>query len=197
MRRVVLVVTLSCSSFTLAGCPADPCELEPAYGGAATDEVYTTLHDATNDAQEGGDAAVIESPKDGAALAADEPATFSWSSALKLSSAAGSRPADPRVVRPLRPSLMDRVSDMLLPRAYAHLPPVTSDAYLVNVAIPGGECPVQAVTTELEAKLDATGWDLLKSTNAELSVRIVSAYLEDGRITEGPFISEAVSFTVK
>jgi hypothetical protein len=182
-------------AFTLAGCPADPCALEPAYGGDATDEVWTTLDDATNDATEGGDAAVIESPDDGAALDAAEPPTFAWSSALKL--AYGAQPADARVRRARTPSVIDVLSAALVPRAFAHLPPVTSDAYLVNVSVQGSQCPVQAVTTELEATLDTAGWDVVKGAGGEHTVHVVSAYLQDGRITEGPFISDPVTFTVK
>ena len=203
MRRLRLAsVLVSLAVLLLAGCPADPCSLEPAYGGDATDEVWSTLNDATNDAEEGGDAATLESPSDGDTLdAAGDAPTFSWSSPLKLAALgqdAGPRgaPADPRVFRPRR-SVVDALSAVLIPRAMAHLPPVTSDAYLLNIEVPGKECPVQAVTTGLEATLDTAGWDLLKSVGGSVTARVVSAYLESGRITEGPFVSAPVALKVE
>lgn len=181
----------------LGACRPDPCSLEPAYGGDATDEVWTTLNDAANDADEGGDAATFEAPKDGAVLEDGEPPTFRWSSPLRI---AALSPADARVFRKRGgglDGLATALSALVLPRAHAHLPPVTSDAYLLNIAAPSSTCPVQAVTTELSATLDDAAWQMLRDIGGAFSARVVSAYLESGRITEGPFVSAPLSFSVE
>ncbi len=182
----------------LASCGDDPCALTPAYGGAATDEVETTLKDARKNATTSGDAAQIQQPAQNAVYAAADGApTFAWNSALKIALFTRPDPAAQGVVRRRETSWVDALTSVVIPSARAHEPPVTSDAYLVDIALPGESCPVSVVTTELSAQLDEKAWAMLtKQTASALTMTITSAYLEDGRITEGPYQSAAVKFSV-
>jgi hypothetical protein len=197
-RALPLCAAFACALAAL-GCGANPCDLEPAYGGDATDEVWHVLDDAKDDAKEGDDAADIERPTAGQAFqASDGPPTFSWTSALKLALA----PAHPPQLRRARSgvdALVDSLANALVPRAFAHEPPITCDAYLVDVTVPGQQCPVQAVTTELEATLDDAAWEIVGAAKGQdgFSIVVTSAYLESNRITEGPFKSAQVKFAVK
>lgn len=80
------------------------------------------------------------------------------------------------------------------PLAKPHLPPVTGDVYLVEIAVPGRDCPVNLLTTDLSWQLDAASWAAITSGGAKtVAVQITSAYLTNGRIMEGegPFQPQA------
>lgn len=188
MKAVAVPVVLSVLS-ALSACPAeeDPCG-EPAYGGAASDEAYRTMVDARdNVAEDETQAPAITIPEEGAVLPADGAApTFAWTSNL----AAGLFPAPrpPAAWRRQPPSILDRLSNALVPKAHAHLPPVTGDIYLVEIAVPERACPVAGLTTDLEWTLDEESWAVLKdAAGTDLSLTIVSAYLNENRVTEGPY----------
>jgi hypothetical protein len=73
-----------------------------------------------------------------------------------------------------------------------HLPPVTSDIYLLGIAVPGRACPVEMLTTEPHWQLDAAQWAALRAAAGQtVSLQVTSAYLKENRITEGPFRPEA------
>jgi hypothetical protein len=59
----------------------------------------------------------------------------------------------------------------------------------VEVSTPGGKCPVaQVLTSELSWQLDATSWaELGKNADKQLTVQVTSAYLQENRVTEGPY----------
>lgn len=74
------------------------------------------------------------------------------------------------------------------PLAKPHLPPVTGDVYLVEIAVPGRSCPVNLLTTDESWQLDAASWAAVTAGGAhDVAVTITAAYLVEGRITEGPF----------
>jgi hypothetical protein len=74
------------------------------------------------------------------------------------------------------------------PLAKPHLPPVTGDVYLVEIGVPGRECPVNVLTTDESWQLDAASWAAVTAGGAhDATVTVTSAYLVEGRITEGPF----------
>lgn len=216
LRRASLVLPLALSVAALVACPAptDPCapvaasEDEEAtaggegaaYGGDGNDEVWVTLYDARERATTGGDAAVVVKPAAGESLPADgAPPVFEWSSALKITLGPW-QPSSPLrgAPRPLFDRALAAASRALIPQAHAHLPPVTSDAYLLEVVVPGKQCPVSIVTTELTHTLDEGTWGALKeAAGQDLTLRITSAYLASGRVTEGPFRSDDVSFRVE
>ncbi|MCC7070116.1 MAG: hypothetical protein IT383_02270 [Deltaproteobacteria bacterium] len=165
------------------------------YGGEGNDEVWLTLYDAKGRAQGGDQAAQLLVPTEGQVLPENVAPTFEWESALKL--ALG--PERPTPLAPRAPrSLLEPLTRILLPSAYAHLPPVTSDAYLLEIAVPGLQCPRSIVTTGLVHTLDDDTWAALKSAaGQELTLTIWSAYLSTGVPTEGPYVSDPVSFQVE
>jgi hypothetical protein len=190
----------------VGGCPADdPCAgAEPAYGGLGNDEVWLTLKDAQGRATTGGDAASAVVPSDGQRFDGQGAApTFSWQSPLKLALGPAlpkerAASTSPSVRQSRAARAFAAAAALLIPSAHAHLPPVSSDAYLVEVAVPGAACPIAIVTTELSHALDEGTWGALRAAaGKELTLRITSAYLSDGRITEGPLLSSPVSFAVE
>ena len=192
MTRLTLVTSLVAA--VAAGCPenaVDECG-EPAYGGVASDEAYLTIVDALDKVQkDDAQAPDVTAPEDGAVFAEDGDApTFAWTSSL-AASAGPSLPASSR--RRRSPSFFDELSQVVFPVAHAHLPPVTGDIYLAEIAVPGRTCPVRGLTTDLEWKLDDESWSVLQETGGEdLSLRLVSAFLVENRISEGPFEPTAV-----
>lgn len=191
-----------------AGCPAEvDCAPAPAegddeaadedvvYGGLGNDEVWLTLYDAKGRAEPGDQAARPLVPAQGQVLPSDGLPTFEWESDLKL--ALG--PERPTPLLPgARHSPLDALTRLLIPSAYAHLPPVTSDAYLLEIAVPGLTCPRSIVTTGLLHTLDEATWAALKSApGQDLTLTIWSAYLSTAVPTEGPFVSDPVAFRVE
>ena len=175
------------------GCAEEGCP-EPSYGGRASDESFRTMVDARDQAvADETNAPVVTSPENEALLDSEGAApTFSWTSALKLSMGPSALPAP--ATRPRGPSLIDVMSELVIPKAHAHLPPVTGDVYLVEVTWPDRECPVAAHTTDLEWQLDKDSWDALKEWRGgeeSLSLTIISAYLNENRLSEGPFKTSA------
>ena len=197
-QLVLLLVMVSLGAGGL-GCPRDTCTEEPAYGGDGNDEVWRTLVDGLESAvADVPDAPVIVSPVDGDVLSGDVPPTLTWTSALKLADAAmtPARPSKLHPSSPRRRSILDALTQAVLPAAHAHLPPVTSDAYLVQIQIPDG-CRLEVVTTELSHTLDDSGWALLReAAGRALVMQVFSAHLTNGRVTEGPFSSTTVDFTI-
>lgn len=165
------------------------------YGGLGNDEVWLTLYDAKDRAQTGGDAATVVVPSAGQVLPGDTLPTFEWESPLRLT-LGPQRPEPLWAPRPGSP--LDALTRWLIPSALAHLPPVTSDAYLLEIGIPGRTCPRSIVTTGLVHTLDEATWSDVKSAaGQDLTLTVWSAYLTTGVITEGPFVTEPVSFRVE
>ena len=183
-----LVLPIAMTTGCTAECP------EPAYGGKASDESYRTMVDARDDAIEDETSSpVITTPESDAVLdAAGDAPVFAWTSSLNAS--LGPSPLPGPAMRPRGPSLIDIISDVVIPKAYAHLPPVTGDVYLLEVTWPERECPVAGHTTDLEWELDKDSWDALKEWRGgeeDLTLTITSAYLNENRVSEGPFKSSA------
>lgn len=172
---------------------------EPAYGGEGNDEVWTALYDAKERAETGGDAATIVKPTAGEVYPSSTAPVLTWESPLKL--ALG--PVAPAPLRRVVPaSALERAlgyaSAVIIPFARAHEAPVSSDAYLVEITVPERQCPVSIVTTELSHTLDEDTWSALReAAGKDLSLRITSAYLASGRVTEGPYRSADVPFQVE
>ena len=193
---------------SLAACPAEEdCAPQPSeegeegaadedvsYGGLGNDEVWLALYDAKARAETGGDAATPVVPSEGQVLPADTLPTFEWQSPLRLTF--GPERPEP-LWGPKARSPLDALTGWLLPSAWAHLPPVTSDAYLLEIGIPGRTCPRTVVTTGLLHTLDTATFDLMKEASGEeLTLTIWSAYLTTGVITEGPFVTAPLSCRV-
>jgi hypothetical protein len=200
MRSLLFLLSLA-SLACGVGCPAeDPCAAEePSYGGDGNDEVWLTLKERKADATIEGDAPTIIKPADAAVLPKATVPTFEWESPLKI--ALGPHAPSP-LYKARAPSSLQRafasLGDVVLPKAHAHQPPVSSDVYLADILVPGRECPVSIVTTELSHPLDADSWAILQeSAGEELTLQLTSAYLSSGNISEGPFKAADVTFKVE
>ena len=182
-----------------SGCAEDCTAVEPTYAGEATDEAWREMLDARADAVEGGDAATFSAPAADAQVPASSSPTFAWESPLKVASA--SRPPRlprlPGTWRRRAPSLFDRVVDVVLPSAHAHEPPITSDVHLLEVDVPGRTCPVAGLTTALSFTFDDEGWNAISAGGGERTARLLSAFLTENNVTEGPFLASPLSFTIE
>lgn len=182
-----------------AGCTEDCTTIEPAYAGEATDEVWSALVGARSDATTGSDAATITSPAANAVVDAATPLTVTWDSPLRVAALAPQRLPKFADVPARRPSTWARtLSNLLLPAAHAHLAPVTSDVYFVEVDVPGRTCPVSVLTTDVSATFSAEAWaSIVDGDSGARTIRLLSAFVTENRITEGPFTASSVAFTVE
>ncbi|WP_338873461.1 hypothetical protein [Myxococcus stipitatus] len=201
LSRKLLWTTSAATLLALtAACGDDKSEPtcgEPLYGGDASDEAWRALVDAEARATANADATRLTTPQSGTSYESTAaPPRWSWSSTL--ASAQPRPPAAPSVFDTAR-SMLAHVGDWILPAAHAHLPPFTGDIYWVRVTVPGRTCPVEMLTSNLDWQLDAATWDTLKaSAGQELSVQVISAYLLQNRVTEGPYrLAQPVTFRVE
>ena len=193
-QRILWSVCASCLLLTAAcGKDEEPKCGEPLYGGSATDEAWMTMVDARSKPTDSSRAVTLMSPAEGETFAASAaPPRFSWTSPLRAS-LEQDRPSRYAVARP-RPSrgVLSWVAELLVPTAEAHLPPFTGDIYFVEVSLPGRECPLQVLTSELSWQVDAASWSTLgEVAGQDLRLQVTSAYLQDNRIKEGPYRLEA------
>ena len=163
---------------------------EPLYAGKASDEAWRAMVDAKLRPADSSRAVTLLAPTEGELYPASAtPPRWEWTSPLRASLVRPGQGAlaatPPRSSR----SFSSWLGELLLPSAHAHLPPYTGDLYWVEVSVPGGTCPVaQVLTTELSWQLDANTWaELGKHAGEALSVQVTSAYLQDNRVTEGPY----------
>ncbi|MFP2909697.1 hypothetical protein ACLESD_32555 [Pyxidicoccus sp. 3LFB2] len=193
LNRKLLWTSLSAALLALApACdndePASECG-EPLYGGDATDEAWRTLVDAKDRPADSSQAVTLESPAvDQTYSSTDAPPTWRWTSPL-ASLVPGSAPeGTPSRPRDEGRSMLAWLGNLILPSAEAHLPPFTGDIYQVQVTLPGRECPVELLTSNLEWQLDAATWDTIRGyVDQDLSVQVTSAYLVQNRLREGPY----------
>lgn len=163
---------------------------EPIYAGRSTDEAWRALVDVKQRPLDSSRAVNLLSPSEGEVYPAGAtPPTWEWSSPLRASlqrpgQGALALRAAPRSSR----SFTAWLGDLLVPTAHAHLPPYTGDLYWLEISA-GGECPVaQVLTSELSWQMDTTTWaELGKHAGKDLTVQVMSAYLVQNRVTEGPF----------
>ncbi|MBM4279783.1 MAG: hypothetical protein FJ137_03215, partial [Deltaproteobacteria bacterium] len=162
MKHLSLVAVVVLAWSASSGCAPQCTTEEPAYGGVATDEVWAVLYSARADATEGADAPTFTTPGDGARVSVSS-LQFAWDSPLKVASAPLPLPrfAGPRSRR--APSLVDKLFASVVPSAHAHLPPITSDVYLLEVEVPGRACPVAALTSELSFTFEGPAWDEIEA----------------------------------
>ncbi|WP_223641356.1 hypothetical protein [Corallococcus sp. EGB] len=175
---------------------------EPLYAGAATDEAWRTLEDARNQPVDSSRAVTLVSPESGQTYFTDQAAPlWKWTSPLRASLERPGRtsPLPEGPPRESRRSVLAWLGNLVLPTAEAHLPPYTGDLYWVKVQVAGRECPIaQVLTSELQWQLDDGSWQTVKEAAGKgLSVQVVSAYLVQNRITEGPYtMGSTVPFTM-
>ena len=192
----------SCAAALLAlapACDGDSSDTEcgePLYGGDATDEAWRTLVDAKDRAADSAQAVTLESPTAGQSYSTiDAPPTWRWTSPLAswLPGSGPVVPASPQArPRDTGRSVLAWLGHLVLPSAEAHLPPFTGDIYWVQVTVPGRQCPVELLTSNLEWQLDAATWETLRgAVDQDLTVQVTSAYLVQNRLREGPYRLEA------
>jgi len=182
-----------------AGCAEDCNAVEPAYVGDASDEAWRVLLDARADASASGDIPVFTGPAADSDLPAGTSPTFTWESPLRLASATTTpttaparRPAPGFLEAPFR-----AMSGLLFPVAHAHLPPVTGDIYLLEVDVPGRTCPVAGLTTaDLSFTFATSDWEAIAAGGGARTARLMSAFLVDNRVTEGPFLAAPLTFSI-
>lgn len=194
MKRVVFVAFVAV--FAFAGCPAeDDCNaIEPEYAGAATDETWRVMLDARSTAEETTDVEVVV-PTDGEEIPqGNDPPSFAWESTLQVSMLELPHFSSPRA-RPKR-GLFDDVAQLVFPVAHAHQPPITSDLYFLEIDVEGRACPVSALTTLESMIFSDTDWDEVTAAPGEKTLNILSAFVTENRITEGPFKAKPVTFSV-
>lgn len=190
--RVTSFLTL----LLVSACSAAPCP-EPRYGGKATDEAWRSLVDAEGRATvDAAKAPGFTVPMADQSFPSATAPTFSWASTLVT------RPELPGASRyaaaPASRSLWQRASDLVVPSAWAHLAPITGPVHLLRIAVPGRTCPVEFITTQTSWALSADEWKVLTDAKGKtFALSAVSAYLEQNRVTEGPYRpSGTVSFSV-
>ncbi|MCS6797263.1 MAG: hypothetical protein NZ898_01820 [Myxococcota bacterium] len=75
-----------------------------------------------------------------------------------------------------------------VPTARAHLPPVTGPMYRLVVELGAGAPPIRVLTGDLAYSPSATVYPRIRDARGPLRVTIARAYLETGRVVEGPFV---------
>lgn len=198
MGRSVFVFAVVVASLG-AGCTEDCTVVEPEYAGEATDEVWSVLVGARADATAGDDAATITAPATNAVVDAATPLTVAWDSPLRVAAhlPAPRLPQFPRAA-PRASTWTDTLRNLVLPAAHAHLAPITSDVYLVEVDVPGRTCPVGVLTTDVSATFSDEAWAaIVDGDSGARTIRLLSAFVTENRITEGPFSATSVAFSVE
>lgn len=185
MKPLVFVLALGVSACS----GGTPCP-EPFYDGKGTDEAWRTMKDGearatTNDAK----AVTMFFPAAGEKISNATAPTFKWTTPLSASNLRlAPRPA----------SMLSRVSELLYSTAWAHLPPVTGPVHLLRMTVPGRACPIELLTTRVEWIPGGEAWTQLKDTAGKaITLDVFSAYMQETRITEGPFhLTTPLTFSV-
>jgi hypothetical protein len=187
MKTLSLTCVAALSLATSACDSSSECG-EPLYVGKASDEAWRALVDVKQRPANSSMAVTLVSPTEGELYATDAaPPRWEWTSPLSASldrARPGALAASPRSSR----SFTAWLGELLLPTAHAHLPPFTGDIYWVEVSTPGSKCPVaQVLTPDLSWQLDANTWAELGKSGPSFSIQVTSAYLQENRVTEGPY----------
>lgn len=191
MKSSLALLALAAVSSCGSKCP------EPSYFGAASDEAWRTMQDGEGRAKADDAKAVqLTFPTPGAAISgAGAPPTFLWTTPL---TASRDRIVPRGLLSQRAPSWPERVSGWLYSSAWAHLPPVTGPIHWLRITVPGRACPLETVTTLNEWTPNDAAWkDLKAQTKGTLSFDVLSAYLQQNRISEGPYhFTRPLTFTV-
>lgn len=175
------------ASAVASGCAGD---CEPAvYGGKASDEAWMSVRDALANAQvDEAKAPTVTSPESGAQFSdGARPTEFAWTSPLSAR----------RDVQPWSPSKRGFSPwSLIIGTAEAHLPAVTGEVFLLEVGKQAETCPYLVLTTDNAFSTD-DGLKTRLSTGGTFTATVTSVYLQDNRVTEGPYRSaKASDFTI-
>jgi hypothetical protein len=184
LKILALMLLSACSSGGTTTCP------EPFYDGKGSDEAWRTMQDGEARAtKDDAKAVTMAYPLEGDTIPRDAAPRFRWSSPLIASG----------IPLPARtPSMLSRLSQLVYSSAWAHLPPVTGPIHLLRISVPMRACPIEVLTTRVEWTPSDAAWTQLKDTGAKpLTLDVFSAYLQENRISEGPFhLTKTLTFSV-
>jgi hypothetical protein len=187
MKRSSRALVVSATVATLASCREDGRDCgEPLYAGNATDEAWRAIVDGEDDLSfDDADGPTITLPAEGQILPrTDEPPELAWTSPI---ASAPRRRTRHFARRTPAPEFSDLLARAFWGTALAHQPPITDDIYHLRIDVPGRDCPIAVLTTELSWRVDSASWETMRDATGTLSIEITSAYLTENRITEGPY----------
>lgn len=174
MHRVAcLLIALSCACASDPTAPADV-----IYEAGATDEAWTAI-DAVAPTVDDALAPRLTGPTSPLARGAAAP-TFSWTGAAVGDGSATRAPTRERWQRV--------VWRELFPVAYAHEPPVTGAMYRLIIDLPGA-APIRVLTGATSYVPSPDAWTRIQSATAPIGVELLGAYLQTGRLQEGPYVA--------
>ncbi|WP_169788720.1 hypothetical protein [Vulgatibacter incomptus] len=158
----------------------------------ALERVWVDRCDASTDPAQ---AYVLISPADAATVPADQPVELRWGRALASAAPAG-------IGRPARldaPAFGWPSISFGIPKAAAHIPPITGWVYLVELRPAAGGDPLYVFTADESWLPDEAEWAELRAMGS-IDVTIWTAYLDKNVIydaKDGPFVSPSPSrFTI-
>lgn len=198
-RQLISTAVVVVAVGSASGCEQDCNTVQPAYTGIATDEAWIAMLDRRDAAASAGDVPIFSAPAVDAALTKAISPTFTWTSPLKIAGARTAPSSTRTAVAPPRrqgPGLIDGLFELVVPKAWAHLEPITSDMYLLEIDVPGRACPVAGATTELSFTFASSDWEAIVEGGGARTARLMSAYLASNIVTEGPFLAAPLTFTV-
>jgi len=193
-----LAATASCDDH---GTTTDPCG-EPEYGGAATDEAFTSIVDGEKRVSADDTKSVaITVPTQSQVFQRSAPPLLRWmpgsvsSSMSRLHVPASRRFATRVPTREKSPFAW--VARLFESEAWAHEPPITGPLFYLHFTVPGRACEVRVLTTMTSYQVSTAAFDAFKAATGPITLSITSAYVRENRITEGPYKPTAArTFTV-
>jgi hypothetical protein len=191
---VPALFVVACSSSEEAPADTGNPELgDVVYAGQANDEGLEILL-ATTAVDDPTQAAVMLDPADGATVSGATPAKLTWKVGAPTASTTVPVP------RQSASTFWQQLGRALDPigTAHAHGSPMNGRAYFLTVGTTADPKLLRLFTTDLSFTPDATAWQKLQASAAPLTVTIVNAIYEEGKIVAdgGPFQGVPSSFTI-
>lgn len=195
---------ISAALYTGACAPEDTTDPAPTggdpiddviYQPGATDEGLRALLAAEPEVR-AAQAAILDTPADGASLPASPPPELTWHIRDPLGAAGGPR----RRERARGEARRTALGELLGParEARAHGAPMNGRGYLLIFTGPGGEALVRVFTTALAYTPHEATWAELHAAGGPITVEIINAVFEDNAIAAGggPFAGEPITFSI-
>jgi len=150
----------------------------PIYAADSTDEAWRSMADAKARTQVSATSgSTFTSPTEGQTVAASVPFTFTWTTPLIA----------------MAPVRHKRGGIGFFSTAHAHGTPVTGDIYWLFFKLPGVAEPMTVLTTEGSWTPTDDEWTRLKAAgDGQIEAEIISAYMTENQVTQGPFKAEGV-----
>jgi hypothetical protein len=172
--------------FVACATPAEPAApADVIYEAGATDEAWLTIGDATpmmNDSP----APQLTAPTGAISRTAPAP-TFTWTPGIVGSSMSTDAGVTIGALEP-RATPFARVMRELFPVAHAHDPPVTGSMFRLVFDLGAGVTPLRVLTGATSYSPDVAAWARVLAGPSTVPLTITSAYLNTGRIEQGPYV---------